>query len=115
MTTYDYTQKMLELRARVTKYGRLPVKNNKNIFVDIREIVPKINTQSLFYYIIPVVLLIVILVSVKPKFICNEHIDDENIITNKLSYKKLFTTIVVFCIIISIGIFVYNSNVKNRA
>jgi hypothetical protein len=114
MTTPDYTQKMSELRDRVGQYSKLSRKSdNKTAFASITAAIPNINTQSPLFYVAPPVVLILLLLFIKPGFVCTEHIDNEKVTTNKISYKKLFITGLTGGGIISIGLFAYFIKQKN--
>ena len=108
MTTPDYTQRMSELRARVGQYARIPSKSDtKSAFSNIIAAIPKINTQSPIFYIIPPVVLIILFLFIKPGFLCDDYIDKDNVITKKINYKSLLIAGLVGGGVISIGLFAY--------
>jgi hypothetical protein len=104
MTTPDYTQKMTELRARVGQYAKLPMQTQSGIFASV---VPKINTQSPLFYIAPPIIIMIIILFMKPDFVCTENIDIDNVITKKLKYDKIFMYGLISGGIISVGLFAY--------
>jgi hypothetical protein len=108
MTTPDYTQKMSELRTRVGQHAILTDENNtKSKFATIASVMPTITTKSPIFYIIPPIALIVILLFTRPGFVCTDHIDKDNVITQKVNYKKLIIYGLIGGGVISIGLFAY--------
>ena len=109
MVTPNYTKKMSELRVRVSQHAKLEGDNNGNI----RVLMPKINTQSILFYIAPLIILIIIFFITKPHFVCIEHIDKDNVITHKLNYKKVLISGLISGTVISVGLFAYFHNKSN--
>jgi hypothetical protein len=104
MTTPDYTKKMSDLRTLVGHHVKIP---SKSAFSNMTSSIPTVNTQSPIFYVIPSVILIILLVVIKPSFLCEDNIDKDNVITSKINYKTLFIYGVVGGIILSIGLFAY--------
>ena len=105
MSTPDYTQKIAELRGRVSQYSKLPKStSDKGV---LSTVIHKINKQSLFFYVIPPIVMVILLLFIKPGFCCTDNIDKDNVITKKPNYNKIFITGVISGCIISIGLFVY--------
>jgi hypothetical protein len=107
MTTPDYTQKMSDLRVLVGKHAKLTSKSGKNAFNNITTRMPSINTQSPIFYIIPPVILIILFIFIKPGFLCEDHINKDNVITHKINIKSLIITGLIGGGSISIGLFAY--------
>ena len=107
MSTTDYIQKMSELRSRVSHHSKLKGSDNTGVLRTITSAIPKINTQSMFFYAVPPVILFLIFFIIRPGFVCNEHIDKDNVITNKISIKKVLISGLITGTIISIGLFAY--------
>lgn len=106
MTDYDYTKQLYDLKNRVGQYSKLP-NENKNVFASVSSSMPKINTQSPFFYAVPPIIIIVILFFTKPNFCCTDVIDIDNNITKKVNYTNIFITGLIFGGMISIGLFAY--------
>jgi hypothetical protein len=49
----------------------------------------------------------VILLFTRPGFVCTDHIDKDNVITQKVNYKKLIIYGLIGGGVISIGLFAY--------
>jgi hypothetical protein len=109
MTTPDYTQKMSELRSRVEQHVILPGKSDSKggFGRSIASAIPKINTQSPIFYTIPPVVLIILFLFMKPGFVCEDNIDQDNVITQKMNYKKLLISGLIGGGVVSIGLFAY--------
>lgn len=106
MSTTDYVQKISELRNRVSQHVKLEG-NNNGVLNTITSVIPKINTQSIFFYTVPPIIFIVIFFIIKPSFVCNQNIDKDNVITNKISIKKVLIAGLISGTIISVGLFAY--------
>lgn len=104
MTTPYYTQRMSELRVRVGQHAKLPA---KSAFSNITSVIPKINTQSPIFYITPPVVLIILFMFIKPGFLCDDYIDKDNVITQKINYKNLLIAGLVGGGVISVGLFAF--------
>lgn len=112
MTT-DYFKKMSELRTRVSQHVKLEGNNNNNnngVIKSITSVISKINSQSILFYTVPPIIFIVIFFIIKPGFVCNEHIDKDNVITNKISIKKVIIAGLISGTIISVALFAYFRN-----
>ena len=107
MTTPDYTQKMSELRARVGQHAKLNNVSNKSALSTIKSVIPTINTKSIFFYATPLVILVVIFFIMRPGFVCNDHIDKDNVITSKIDVKKVIIAGLISGTVISVGLFAY--------
>jgi len=101
MTTPDYTQKMSELRDRVVQYTKINNVSNTSFLI------PNINTQSIFFYTAPLLIMFVIFFIMRPGFVCNDYIDKNNVITNKLNVKKVVISGLISGTVISVGLFAY--------
>jgi hypothetical protein len=112
MTTPDYTVKISELRARVGNYAKLEGENNVGTISTITASIPKINTQYIFFYCTPLIILTIIFIIMKPNFVCNEYIDKDNVVTSRLSYNKVLIAGLISGTVISIGLFAYFHNKK---
>lgn len=108
MSTPDYTKKMSDLRTRVNQHAKLEGGDtNTGAIGTIAAAIPKINTQSILFYAAPPVILTIVFLFMKPGFVCVEHKDEENGITNKMSYKKVLIAGLISGTVISIGLFAY--------
>lgn len=107
MTTPDYTQKMSKLRILVGQHAKIAKNGDKNAFSNITSTITTINTQSPIFYTIPTIVLIILLLIMKPGFLCENHIDKDNIIIKKIKYTSLLLYGIVGGGIISIGLFAY--------
>lgn len=110
MSTTDYLQKMSELRTRVSQHIKLEGDNNNNnngVFKNITSVIPKINTQSILFYTVPPIIFTVIFFIIKPGFLCNDHIDKDNVITRKINIKKVLIAGLISGTVISIGLFAF--------
>lgn len=103
MTTIDYTKKMDELRNKVSQYVKLPNKQKIGIINNTSTI----NVKTICFYSIPYIIVFIILLIIKPSFITNEHIDENNVSTKKINFKSLIISTLISGIIIDIGIFFY--------
>ena len=101
MTSPDYTKKMNELRERVSKYSQLPNKEPNRLINP-----QKFNVLFPYLYIAPPILIFIILFLIKPSFITNEHIDENNVTSRKMNYTCLIITTLIGGIIIDIALFV---------
>jgi len=102
---------MSELRNRVGQHTKLPTKNNRN---PLAAVIPKINTQSIFFYAAPPVILMIILIIMRPGFVCTEDVDKENKSTVKLNFKKLLIAGLIGGTVISVGLFAYFRQTKKN-
>lgn len=107
MSTPDYTKKMSDLRARVGQHARVQNTESKTTISKITSILPKINTQSIIFYVIPPVALVIIFLIMKPDFVCIDNIDQDNVITKQLIFKKALIAGLISGTVISVGLFAY--------
>jgi hypothetical protein len=99
MESSDYTQKMNDLRDKVSKYVQQPVqKETKTI---------KNNGKSYYFYIVPPCFILIMLIICKPSFIITEYNDEKGIVSKKLNYKNLIIAVLIGSLILDIGLFVY--------
>lgn len=107
MSTPDYTQKISDLRARVGQHAKIQNTESKSAINVITSVIPKIDTQSIIFYTIPPVVLVIIFLIMKPGFVCIDNIDKDNVITQKLIFKKALIAGLISGTIISVGLFAY--------
>ena len=101
MNSSDYTQKMKDLRKRVSQYVQIPKKQ-----IGIMNIcIPTVNTKAAYFYILPPCLILIVLIIGKPFFIMKKNTDENGIVTKKINYKKLAIYVLVSGMIIDIGLF----------
>jgi hypothetical protein len=103
----DYTKKLSSLRNRVNNHAKLEYKSDIGTINTMASIIPKININSLIFYIIPPIILIMIFLIIKPDIVCTEYIDVDNNITNKIHYKKAIIAGLISGVFISIGLFAF--------
>ena len=102
MTSPDYKKKMDELRNKVSQY--IPNKKSTRV-MNIN--IPTFNIKSIYFYIVPPIVILIVLLLSKPSFIRYEHIDENNVITQKINYKYLIIFTLIGGTIIDIGLFAY--------
>jgi hypothetical protein len=107
MTTPDYTVKISELRARVSNHAKLDGDNSIGAISTITASIPKINTQYILFYCTPQIILTIIFIIMKPNFVCNEYIDKDNVVTNRLNYNRVLIAGLISGTVISVGLFAY--------
>jgi len=103
MSTPDYTQKLKELRSQVNQHAKLPNPNGTVINLNFSNTIP----NSLKFYAIPPIGILILLVVFKPSFVTTNHIDKDNVITKKMDFKKLIIYVLIGGTIVNIGLFVY--------
>jgi hypothetical protein len=100
MTSLNYTEKMNDLRKRVSQFTELPYKSyttsssSKNLYF-------------YFFYLIPPIIIIIILALLRPSFILYTNIDKNNVEIKKINYKNLILTGLICGFLIDIGFFAY--------
>lgn len=110
MSTPNYSKKISELRIRVGNHVKLEDNNtggNIGVISKITSVIPKINIKSVFFYTIPPFILTILFIIMKPGFVCEDHIDKDNVITKKIILTKCFTLGLISGVIVSIGLFAY--------
>lgn len=114
MSTPDYTQTISNLRARVGQHAKIPNTETKgNTINKIKSMIPNINTNSIIFYAIPPVVLIILCLIIKPGFVCIDNIDKDNVITKQLIFKKALIAGLIGGSVISVGLYAYFRQVSN--
>ena len=105
METSDYN-KMEELRKKVDEYDT-EKKSSTTISNTISTIFKLPNSSSAIFYIIPPILIAILLLLIKPKFITIDNIDKNNNITKKIVFTKILTGTLLMGFIIDIFLWAY--------
>jgi hypothetical protein len=102
MATPDYTKKISELRTKVGQYTELPIQNSITTYN-----LQKIIYSPIFFYSIPPIISILILLIIKPSFVYTNEINKDKNPTQKLSFTTVLITGLIVGAVISAGLFVF--------
>ena len=104
--TIEDSRKLGELRKRVEEFATLPTTNTNKSMINLPSL-PKINTDSPFFYLIPPIIILIVLMVIKPPFITTDQIDKDNVITKRINIKKLIIAVLLAGIFIDVALFAY--------
>ena len=97
---------MEELRKRVDEYDTDKT-DKKSLSVTISTLFKLPNSSSVVFYIIPPILITILLLLIKPKFITRDNIDKNNNITKKIVFTKILIGSLLIGFIIDIFLWAY--------
>jgi hypothetical protein len=105
MKDQNYEAKLYDLRQRVGMDSKTSTDNTNISFTPIIKKI--INYKSPYFYAIPPVIILILLIVFKPSFICTDTIDSDNVVTQKMDFKKTCIPILIGGAIINIVLFAY--------
>jgi hypothetical protein len=107
MNTQNYTDRLKNIREQMGKYSDVTQPDHVTASFNFSKLLPTFMPIAVIKYVTPPVVIFILLLVFKPSFIKDDYIDQDNMVTSKMNYKKLFIYMLIGGIVIDIGIFAY--------
>jgi len=107
MDTPQIQSHIKELQSQVFSYSNKKTNGINNISFSIEEIL----SSKKIYIAIPIIVFIIIII-IRPKFLYNEMSDKKGNIVNSLSFRKILICWLILSLLFMIGLFGYKYNKK---